>query len=98
MAATEVTVLLHPAAEDTAETHGVAARLSTLEGMTIGLVDNHKKNADAFLDELARILQEDYGVSQIVTYRKASQSMPTPQEVLDDLAARCDATVHAVAD
>ncbi len=94
----QTTVLLHPAAEGSAETHGLARRLPTLEGMTVGLVDNHKKNADVFLEELARILQDDYGVSQIVTYRKASQSMPTPPEALDDLARRCDATIHAVAD
>ena len=91
-------VLLHPAAEGSAETVGLARRLTTLEGMTVGLVDNHKKNADVFLQELARVLQDNYGVSQVVNYRKASQSMPTPPEALDDLALRCDATVHAVAD
>ena len=42
--------------------------------------------------------QEEYGVSKVVTYRKASQSIPTPDDVLDSLAAQCDAIVHAVAD
>jgi hypothetical protein len=37
-------------------------------------------------------------VSQVVTYRKISQSLPTPDEVLDQLASTCDAIIHAVAD
>ena len=98
MVATRSTVLLHPAAEDVAETHQLASRLPDLQGITIGLIDNHKRNANVYLEELGKIFQEQYGVAEVVTYRKASQSMPTPPEVLDDLAVRCDAIIHAVAD
>jgi hypothetical protein len=96
--AAQVTILLHPGAEDTAEQHGLAPRLSRLEGITVGLIDNHKRNADVYLEELARLFKEQYGVSRVVTCRKASQSMPTPSEALDKLAAECDAIIHAVAD
>jgi hypothetical protein len=95
---TEVITVLHPAAEDVAETHRLAPRLSSLQGMTVGLIDNHKRNANVYLEELGRLLQEGYGVSRVVTYRKISQSMPTPDEVLDQLASECDAIIHAVAD
>jgi hypothetical protein len=98
MAATHATTLLHPGAEDAAEKYGLARRLSGLEGITVGLIDNHKRNADVYLEELARLFKEQYGVSRVVTYRKASQSMPTPPEALDELAAECDAIIHAVAD
>ncbi len=98
MAAAQMNVLLHPAAEDVAETHGTASRLSGLEGMKIGLIDNRKKNSDVFLEELGRVLQEQYGVAEVMAYRKISQSMPTPPSVLDEMAAKCDAIVHAVAD
>ena len=98
MVATQATILLHPAAEDVAEKHNLASRLSDLNGITIGLIDNHKRNANVYLEELGRLFKEQYGVSNVVTYRKASQSMPTPPEVLDDLAVRCDAIIHAVAD
>ena len=98
MATVQMNVLLHPAAEDVAERHGTALRLSALDGMTLGLIDNRKRNANVYLEELARVLRDDYGVSDVVTYRKASQSMPTPPEVLDDMAAKCDAIIHAVAD
>jgi hypothetical protein len=95
---TDVVTVLHPAAEDVAEPQRLAPRLSSLQGMTVGLIDNHKRNADIYLEELGRLLQERYGVSQVVTYRKISQSLPTAGEVLDRLAGACDAIIHAVAD
>jgi hypothetical protein len=95
---TDVVTVLHPAAEDVAEPQRLAPRLSSLQGRTVGLIDNHKRNADIYLEELSRLLQERYRVSQVVTYRKISQSLPTAGEVLDQLAGECDAIIHAVAD
>jgi hypothetical protein len=95
---TEVVTVLHPAAEDVAETQRLARRLARLQGTTVGLIDNHKRNANVYLEELGRLLQEAYGVTRVVTYRKISQSLPTPDEVLDQLASECDAIIHAVAD
>jgi hypothetical protein len=96
--ATDVVSVLHPAAEDVAKPQCLAPRLSSLQGTTVGLIDNHKRNANVYLEELGRLLQEGYGVSRMVTYRKISQSLPTPDEVLDQLASECDAIIHAVAD
>jgi hypothetical protein len=95
---TDVITVLHPAAEDVAEPQRLAPRLSSLQGITVGLIDNHKRNANVYLEALGRLLQERYGVAQVVTYRKVSQSLPTPDEVLDQLARTCDAIIHAVAD
>ena len=97
-AAAPITTVLHPAAEDIAEAHTPASRLSNLQGKTVGLIDNHKRNANVYLEALGQLLQSDYGVARVVTYRKISQSMPTPGEVLDQLASTCDALIHAVAD
>jgi hypothetical protein len=96
--ATDIVTVLHPAAEDVAEPQCLAPRLSSLQGTTVGLIDNHKRNANVYLEELGRLLQDTYGVARVVTYRKISQSMPTPDEVLDQLAGACDAIIHAVAD
>jgi hypothetical protein len=92
------TAVLHPAAEDIQQKHTLAPRLASLQGTTIGLIDNHKKNADLYLDEVSRVLKTKYGVAEIIHYRKDSQSMPTPSAVMDDLAKRCDAIVHGIAD
>ena len=91
-------VFLHPGVEDEAETFGLADRLPSLSGMKIGLIDNRNRNAELYLEEIARIFEEQYGVTEFQTYRKASQSIPTPADVLDDMAQNCDAIIHAVAD
>ena len=88
-------VVVHPAAEDVARQLGLAPRLPSLRGARLGLIDNSKHNADAFLHTLETILTRDYGVER---YRKASPSIPTPPEILARLAASCDALVHGVAD
>jgi predicted 3-demethylubiquinone-9 3-methyltransferase (glyoxalase superfamily) len=96
--ATDVVTVLHPATEDVAEPQCLAPRLSSLQGRTVGLIDNRKRNANVHLEALGHLRQDRYGVSPVVTYRKISQSMPTPDEVLDQLASECDAIIHAVAD
>lgn len=98
MTVAQVTTVLHPAAEDIVVQHKLAPRLPSLRGKTVGLIDNHKKNADVYLEELGRLLHERYGVARLVTYRKDSQSIPTSDVVLDQLAAECDAIIHGVAD
>jgi hypothetical protein len=95
---TDVVTVLHPAAEDVAEPQCLAPRLSSLRGKTVGLIDNRKRNANIYLEALGRLLQDRYGVSQVVTHRKLSQSLPTPDAILDHLARCCDAIIHAVAD
>ena len=37
----QANTLLHPAAEDVAQKQSLAPRLSDLQGVTIGLIDNH---------------------------------------------------------
>lgn len=95
---TDVVTVLHPAAEDVAEPRCLAPRLSSLQGMTVGFIDDHKRNANVYLEQLGRLLQDWYGVTELVTYRKISQRLPTPDEILDHLARTCDAIIHAVAD
>jgi hypothetical protein len=90
--------IVNPAAEDVAPRLTPAARLASLRGARVALVDNSKHNADEFLRALEALLARDYGIARVERYRKASPSVPAPAEVLDRLAASCDALVHAVAD
>ena len=92
------TTVLNPAAEGTIASHKLAPRLGDLKGATVGLIDNHKRNADVYLEELAELLKEKFGVARVINYKKESQSIPSPSEVLDDLASQCQAIIHAVAD
>lgn len=96
--ASETITVLHPAAEHTVQNQPAAPRLETLRGMTIALIDNHKRNADVYLNELEQLLRERRQVADVITYRKVSMSMPTPEEVLNDLRHSCDVLIHGVAD
>jgi hypothetical protein len=69
-------VVVHPAAEDVARQLGLAPRLPSLRGARLGLIDNSKHNADAFLHTLETILTRDYGVACVERYRKASPAFP----------------------
>lgn len=90
--------VVDPTAEDAFERHALAPRPGSLEGATIGLIDNSKRMADVLLGELRDLLREHYGVAGFDYYRKANPSVPTPPEVIQRLVAGCDAVVHGVAD
>jgi hypothetical protein len=54
---TDVVTVLDPAAEDVAEPHRLVPRLPSLQSMTVGLIDNHKRNANVYLEALGQLLQ-----------------------------------------
>lgn len=62
----------------------------SLSGMTIGIVDNAKPNADHVLGRLAHAAVESFGAVDVTSLRKRSEAEPAPPEDLDRLAR----TVH----
>lgn len=90
--------LVHPAAEDVPVIYALAPRLESLEGKRIGLLDNRKRHSDVFLAKLQELLRDKYGVADFEYYLKDGASVATPPDVLADMATRCDAIIHAVAD
>ena len=90
--------LVHPAAEDVPVIHALAPRLESLKGTRIGLLDNRKRHSDVFLSKLQELLREKYEVTEFEYYLKDGASVATPPEVLAEMAIRCDAIIHAVAD
>ena len=90
--------ILDPCPEEIPEAKGRSAALSGIAGKVIGLLENRKYRADAFLQELQNILQHEYGARQVVYTTKFSYSAPCATETLDALVAECDAIIHGVAD
>ena len=74
-----------------------APRLETLEGRSIGLLDNGKFNVQPFLDHVERILRGEYHVREVVRRCKPNQNAPATPAMLADLTA-CDAVISAVGD
>lgn len=90
--------ILDPRPEETPEELGVSSPLGRLAGKTIGLLENRKYHADAFLQELQKVLERDYGAGKTVYAAKFTFSRPCADETLDALTAECDAVVHGIAD
>ncbi len=92
-------ILVDPAAEESVvEQSSLAPRLESLAGARIALIDNSKHMVGPLLAEVEKLLKERYGIAGISYYRKKNPSIPTPPEVLRQLAGECVAVVHGVAD
>lgn len=86
-----------PRAEEDIATAARPARLPSLRGCTIGLLDNGKIRVRELLDYMEEILRTDYGVTQVVRLRKPDASRPAPPEVLASMQ-QCQAVISAVGD
>lgn len=75
----------------------LAPRTEDLAGATVGLLDNGKQNADAFLEEVGRLLRRDYGVASTTVLRKRVGTAESPREELEQLRG-CDIVVTGVGD
>ena len=89
--------VLDPTAEEAAVAAISAARLASLEGRTVGLLDNGKIRVRELLDHVEEMLRSQYGVAQVRRVRKPDASRPAPPEVMADLK-RCEAIISAVGD
>jgi len=89
-------VLYDPTAEPKAIAAGLAARLASLQGMRVGILDNSKANAGTLMLAVAQRLKERYGVGDVVKRDKPVAGPPSPA-VLADLTT-CDFVLVGSAD
>jgi hypothetical protein len=90
--------ILDPCPEERPEVRARSAALAGIDGMVIGLLENRKYHADAFLRELQAVLAQEYGAKQVVYATKFSYSAPCAEETIAALVAACDAIIHGIAD
>lgn len=91
--------LINPRAEAQGDARQAAPRLTSLMGKTVGLLDISKPGGNFFLDHLARLLTDRYGVAAVVRETKPTFTKPAPDAVIERLVnARCDAVIEALAD
>ncbi|HET7342909.1 MAG TPA: hypothetical protein VFL90_15700 [Methylomirabilota bacterium] len=88
--------LYDPTAEPRAVAAALAARVPSLAGKRIGILDNGKANAGTLMLAVAKRLQESHGAGEIVKREKPVAGPPSSQ-VLDALAA-CDVALVGSAD
>lgn len=76
-----------------------APRLGSLAGARIALLDISKPGGAIFLDRLAALFKERYGVTDVLRFRKPTFGRLAPQEVLADIReAQPQAVIEALAD
>ena len=94
----ETIEILDPCPEEISAVKGLSAPLAGLDGTVVGLLENRKYHADAFLRALQDVLTREYGVKAVVYATKFSYSAPCAEETIAALVAGCDAIVHGIAD
>lgn len=75
-----------------------APRVKALAGLRLGLLDNTKWNANKLLRGVRDRLAQKYGFTQVNYYRKESFSLNAAAELIDEIAARNDIVLTAIAD
>ena len=89
--------VLDPTFDGGEATEEAVARLSSLSGRTVGLLDNSKLNVDKLLDHIEELLRTQHGVRNVVRVNKPDASRPAPDDVIGNLKS-CDAVISAVGD
>jgi hypothetical protein len=96
MSEPRATVLLDPTSERSPAARERVARLDTLEGKTVGLLDISKPRGDVFLDTIEARLR-DCG-AEVLRFTKPTFTKPAPVDLRHEIATRCDAVIEALAD
>ena len=89
--------LVHPGNEHVPRVSAPPARLASLAGKKIGLLDISKPGGSFFLDRLEKIFRERYQAAEIVRARKPTFSKNAPDAVIEELR-KTDAVVEGLAD
>jgi len=93
---TTQTLLLDPTAELVAAERTLLPRLTSLSGMTIGLLDISKPRGKEFLDEIEKALV-NLG-AKVKRYTKPTFTRVAPTELNQRISTECDAVIEGLAD
>ena len=88
--------MLDPGSERDPERREPLDRVSSLDGLVLGMLDISKPRGDVFLDELERMFAERG--ARVRRYKKPTFTRPAPDELRGQIAQECDAVIEALAD
>ncbi len=91
------TIEVHdPTAEPRPKVVSLAPRLSSLDGIRLGLLDNSKPNADRILERIEERLGQEFKLASVRRWRKHNATVGAL--FLDELPGEVDAVVNALGD
>lgn len=88
--------LLDPTNERRATTMERVGRPTSLNGLTVGLLDISKARGDVFLDRLEERLSE-MG-ADVRRFKKPTFTKPAPVDLRHEIAIQCQVVIEALAD
>jgi hypothetical protein len=88
--------LLDPTTESTTEQSGIAPRLETLDGIVLGIYNNHKHNSVELLEMVAEEVGKHFQLKDVVRGQYHVAHLMKTDEWKD--IERCDAIVLANGD
>jgi hypothetical protein len=94
-AQTGTITLVNPVGQRAAARVTLAPRLASLQGKSIGFIDNMKPNANLFVQYIEEMMRADYPDVQTHTVRK---NFTSSKLIADELEGRVDALVNAWGD
>jgi hypothetical protein len=75
-----------------------APALASLEGRTIGILENGKLNAPEMLREIAHLFEQRHGCTIRPLYHKSNASAPAPAETLATAVNEVDFLITGLGD
>ena len=90
--------LYDPTASGPQRTLSRAPALASLEGRTIGVLENGKLNAVEMLRELAALFEARHGCTVRPVYSKSNASAPAPAGILAGAAGEVDFLITGLGD
>jgi hypothetical protein len=76
----------------------LAGRVSGLDGLRLGVLDNTKWNANRLLRKTVAKLQQEFSFAAVNYYRKESFSKDADPALIETIAANNDIVVTAIGD
>ena len=76
----------------------LAPRPQSLNGLTVGLLNNTKPNGATVLQAIGRQLQDRYGVREIRMFTKGYFGTPVEESVIQQMLHNCDFAIAAIGD
>ena len=77
--------VLDPSNERSAAGGGLAPRLLSLKGTTVGIISNGKEGTKRYFGHLSGMLQAELGVGQVVLRTKSNYSAPADPHIVDEI-------------
>ena len=81
-----------------AEPKPLAPRLTSLEGVRLGVLDNTKWNGGKLLRKVVLLLKQEISFGLITHYKKESFSRDAAPELITQIAAESDVVITAIGD